>query len=430
MGRALEKAIPEFQDVPLQHLRRFARTEDLPLYLLPKGLHVIRKHICPSGLDAEKSVERSRSNGNTEAIEASPLESESSAKNSLHLMICDSNIIALDNLVSHFSAIVENTPSVLPAIPAIQKVLVPLYPPTSVEEAQQWSRSYWPTVYKKHNPNGPHPSIVSRATQLITERVGVYMALAQRAAREASEAGAGEPIGAVVANPFPPLQNGDETPLPAVVVAAGDGRRAGPLFACREEPGNPTAHAVMRAIALVARKRRELMSQEQAASAEPQISDDAFGKIFQDSPVFPIERSTLSQNSLAPNGYLCTSLELYVTHEPCVMCSMAILHSRFDKIVFAKRMPQTGALTVEQVPADCLPQSTEDFGQPGLDKSTLCGLDLTGEPCDIGKKPQGLGYGLYWRNELNWKLLGWQYAQADEEGNEEDCMTVQPGVHV
>lgn len=42
--------------------------------------------------------------------------------------------------------------------------------------------------------------------------------------------------------------------------------------------------------------------------------------------------------------YLCTGLELYCTLEPCIMCAMALLHSRIKRVLFIKRNPSRGGL--------------------------------------------------------------------------------------
>jgi tRNA-specific adenosine deaminase 3 len=56
-----------------------------------------------------------------------------------------------------------------------------------------------------------------------------------------------------------------------------------------------------------------------------------------------------SHDSLAPadtgkNGhnYLLTSLTLFTTHEPCIMCSMALLHSRVKEVFYILPMARTG----------------------------------------------------------------------------------------
>ncbi|KAI0055855.1 hypothetical protein BV25DRAFT_1995977 [Artomyces pyxidatus] len=41
-------------------------------------------------------------------------------------------------------------------------------------------------------------------------------------------------------------------------------------------------------------------------------------------------------------SYLLTSLTLFTTHEPCLMCSMALLHSRVKEIFYLVPMPRTG----------------------------------------------------------------------------------------
>ena len=46
----------------------------------------------------------------------------------------------------------------------------------------------------------------------------------------------------------------------------------------------------------------------------------------------------------AKNGaqYLLTGLSLFVTHEPCLMCTMALLHSRVKEVFYLVPMPKTG----------------------------------------------------------------------------------------
>jgi tRNA-specific adenosine deaminase 3 len=42
--------------------------------------------------------------------------------------------------------------------------------------------------------------------------------------------------------------------------------------------------------------------------------------------------------------YLCTGYDLYVTHEPCAMCSMALVHSRIRSVVYDAPGVAGGAL--------------------------------------------------------------------------------------
>jgi tRNA-specific adenosine deaminase 3 len=82
-------------------------------------------------------------------------------------------------------------------------------------------------------------------------------------------------------------------------------------------------------------------------------------------------------------GYLCTDLDIYITHEPCLSCSMGILLSRFRAVIFSRRgRLKTGGLASEPV-------------------------------CDGDQRPY---YGLHWRKELNWRALCFEFVE-DGEGN-------------
>jgi tRNA-specific adenosine deaminase 3 len=42
------------------------------------------------------------------------------------------------------------------------------------------------------------------------------------------------------------------------------------------------------------------------------------------------------------SNYLLTDMTLFMTHEPCIMCSMALLHSRVKTVIYLVPMEKTG----------------------------------------------------------------------------------------
>ncbi|PVH77854.1 cytidine deaminase-like protein [Cadophora sp. DSE1049] len=414
----IRKLVPDDGGIDLQHLRRFAKSKDLPP-------HVYELLTNPP---TSTSISTSASTSNP-----APVPPE------LFLIAGPTSAISSVDLVTALTPLLPNI--------SLLEVDVPLLSPTSQSQASTWTSKYWPTVYKKSNPFGPHPCIVERAEEEMSgeEEVESYMELAERVAGEAVEGGRGERVGAVVVE----RREGRGK----VVAIAGDGRWDGWVRdGSGSGSGNVVAHAVMRVIGMVAGglKAREdsqaavegmreeglgsvvsrdgtgaestglsvvssILNPQQAdtsvsnqtthppekpvspttlpggldatskTGSEPQPTSNARADIFKDTPLSPFEAKHYDPSGNA-NGYLCHELEIYCTHEPCVMCSMAIVHSRFGRVVFKRRMPETG------------------------------GLYADGE----------LGHGLFWRKELNWTLLGWQWVCEGEGEGEED---VSPYLH-
>lgn len=352
----------------LHHLRRFVKPENLPSYLKDifstptTSSNTNHKHEIATPKEQGEDGERSL----TEQVQQEAL-STGTKEATLYFLICSESHLpsgcALESLVA-LDQIKHGDPK-----SRFQTILVPILPPSSVDQARCWSEDYWPTVYKKSNPFGPHPSLVYHAESELHGSAERWMGLAERAGMEVSMAAIGEPIGAVIVDRTPELGS-------SVVVAAGDARWHGVEGQSDNRSGNVLAHAVMRAIGMVANRRRMLL--EQVLDA---VVDSGTSK-FQ--PLTPTEADAYSRGSLPAGGYLCFGLEIYVTHEPCAMCSMAILHSRFGRIVFGERLPLTGGIAVD-------PTKTGSYNSGALN------------------------YGLFWRPELNWKLLGWQWQNAQTQ---------------
>jgi tRNA-specific adenosine deaminase 3 len=241
--------------------------------------------------------------------------------------------------------------------------------PTSQEQSDTWTKKYWPTVYKRGNPFGPHPTLIE-STMAKLSRAGEYMTMARKVATEAAGAGVGCQCGAVIVNP----DTGD------VVAAAGDAR----YHTRGRDWAYPLDHAAMRLVEMVAQKRLE-----KGIEVAPNNSITAFTeteKIFLNSSTMEtldgrneIREKGDEGTTAESAGYLCHNMHVYLTHEPCVMCSMALLHSRVGIVVFEHRMVKTGAL--------------------------------------VGEFDGGLGYGLFWRPDLNWKYLAWQWKSAVHKRN-------------
>lgn len=272
-------------------------------------------------------------------------------------------------------------------VPRCFPIPVPLHAPLNESQAKEWSERFWPCIY---NPaaqllQDAPPLHLLRKTkaELETNESDKFVMLAQILAEEASTSGRGLAIGAVVVDPA----------TNQVVAAAGDARyyphgRPNPDD---DSGGRPEYHALMRVISMVANKelRRRLAAgshQKFAATCSEGVPGQSVSAIEQ----YYLDASMFGEDADAKfvgypprhvgergEGYLCSGLDIYLTHEPCVCCGMAMVHSRFRSCVLLKRMTNSGALCAR----------------------THQSL---------------LGYGLFWRRELNWRVLTFRYRHGDD----------------
>ncbi|KAK5172752.1 uncharacterized protein LTR77_002872 [Saxophila tyrrhenica] len=400
--KIVKDQVREQDSIDLQHLRRFAKPKFLPQHVVGKRSKVKEMYSVPRAWESTPFSVMQAPSTTTWDYSHPKNSNKVNRPQTLHLLICPTKFIELPDL---YNLLMQHTPFCSSAdswaYPLdIKEVTVPLLAPTSPEQADMWSRDYWPTFYRKTNPFGAHPATIWRAEDELQNMpapgnvdVKEAMALAKAAGRETETRGYGIGPGCVI------MERVDN--VTEIVAVAGDARskpvKAGSMVEDTNTQsgcnGNIMAHAVMRAIGMVGRKRLRAASStisRRAAKAEQnfetcglnhdEAARDAF---FLDLPITPMEEQYFKEDNLVPDGYLCLRLEIYLTHEPCMMCSMALVHSRVGRVIFANRMPQTGGLTAEV--------ASNDTG------------------------PVGLGYGLCWRKELNWQFMCWEWVEEKEE---------------
>ena len=408
----LESAFPRDPEFTTSHLRRFVKPELLPDNLKPKRLE------------------------NQGALGEPPLPS-------IYILIPPphSDLPTIQALLAPYAPTPLLTTKPTPASLNIQSTRILLQPPTSVEQAEHYSRNFWPTIY---NPaahpaaHSPPPRILDRTQMAIKSGAGKYLALARRVADEAKESGRGRAIGVVAVDPSlagaEDASPGDE--LNGVVAVAGDARYWGnicqysnpelhPASAGVYDPdreGGPENHALMRLISIIANRRLSESSQTPAPSQHhkansrkqtpslsplessflhPLPSPSRIQKNEDTSEPTPQAQSIPSANNISavPDSdssmvpYLCTSLDVYSTHDPCTCCAMGMVLSRFRAVIYLRDEARVG----------------------------LGGLASTDS---LNPSEAAAGYGLHWRRELNWRVLGFEFV---EERSEAKGMEVNEG---
>ncbi|KAI8048390.1 cytidine deaminase-like protein [Syncephalis plumigaleata] len=93
----------------------------------------------------------------------------------------------------------------------------------------------------------------------------------------------------------------------------------------RDIDKHPLHHAVMNCIEMVAAKER--------ASTSRKMNE--LGNTSHKRSIDQILDTTNEESYNNSNAYLCSNYDLYTIYEPCIMCSMALLHSRIGRVFYA-----------------------------------------------------------------------------------------------
>ncbi|XP_038575498.1 LOW QUALITY PROTEIN: probable inactive tRNA-specific adenosine deaminase-like protein 3 [Micropterus salmoides] len=177
-------------------------------------------------------------------------------------------------------------------------VKVPARPPLTRPQFELASK-HWPTSFHEDKQ-----VTVALRGELFSPpqkaKMHMYMMAALTAAKEGNELGM-EAAGAVVVDPA----------MERIIAVGHD---------CRGD--HPLHHAVMVCIDLVAR------SQGGGCYSFDRYPACRFSSPISDT----FQKASDAEASSQP--YICTGYDLYVTREPCVMCAMALVHSRIGRVFY------------------------------------------------------------------------------------------------
>ncbi|XP_071212062.1 probable inactive tRNA-specific adenosine deaminase-like protein 3 [Salvelinus alpinus] len=192
-------------------------------------------------------------------------------------------------------------------------VKIPACPPLTRPQFEQASK-HWPTSFHEDKQ-----VTVALRGQLFTSsqksKMQEYMMAAVAAARAGQDSGM-EAVGAAVIDPEAER-----------ILAVGHDCRQG---------GHPLHHAIMVCIDLVARGQGggayTYDKYPACQSALPYSSPSQKQGTTTMTTCGVVQDGDSAEESGEP--YICTGYDLYVTREPCVMCAMALVHSRIGRVFY------------------------------------------------------------------------------------------------
>ncbi|KAG0284313.1 adenosine deaminase, tRNA-specific 3 [Linnemannia gamsii] len=238
---------------------------------------------------------------------------------------------------------------------------VPKHPPLTRAQFEVW-KAAWPTTFREDTNR--HPEISNEDEAAI---VGHIQSAWEHTAEAASKG---------------------ELPIVAMIVDPSTQKVMATSYDTRTSTGHILQHAVMNCVEAVAKRERDGCQSQinqhrqrqshtidgkttttalttkngsEAASGRESLLSPICGEKRKKNPVNDTESSASSPESTATpllrdeeagdsdvkrvkKAYLCTGYDVYLTHEPCVMCSMALVHSRVGRVFYTVPMVASGGL--------------------------------------------------------------------------------------
>eukprot|EP00922_Rhytidocystis_sp_ex-Travisia-forbesii_P069159 GHVS01103179.1.p1 GENE.GHVS01103179.1~~GHVS01103179.1.p1 ORF type:complete len:276 (+),score=62.77 GHVS01103179.1:322-1149(+) len=211
---------------------------------------------------------------------------------------------------------------------ALHNVAVPSLPPLTKAQYTEWS-NYWPLVYRKDNREPLLLSVARQRVMLSHLTTAVEIALQSRNAEDVLL-----PSSSLLPPPFPSCSPpSSSSSFSSCCVDAVNGcliiPPGQPATAAKSDVGrHPLRHAVMVAVELV------------AAEARTNATGGRRQKF-----VGGTDEQAMSAAATS-SSYYCTGADVFVAVEPCVMCSMALLHSRVATVTYCVPNGRYGGLWV------------------------------------------------------------------------------------
>ncbi|KAJ2808808.1 tRNA-specific adenosine deaminase subunit tad3 [Coemansia guatemalensis] len=187
---------------------------------------------------------------------------------------------------------------------------VPRYPPYTRDQFEQW-KALWPVAYRP-------PVKLKKLAFSTDEKAYIQMCLSEADELRRQNS------------------NTDNRPVAVVIGNANTRNIVAESTDKTRKTGNPLRHAAMCCIAQVAESEVTRLALKEKSTLQKDNKGDLDGENVH----LPLKRtheecdSEKAESSNDVANYLCEGLDVFSSKEPCVMCTMALVHSRIGRLFF------------------------------------------------------------------------------------------------